>query len=338
MLSSEIAVLVRMNSMTEPVEAALAEAGIGYQVTGGTRFFSRREVRDADDPVTWGGEGAGDRLRPGIGGRRDPLGMGWTESPQPAPAPSVRSGRPCRRSTRRPPSTPSPTLAGTGRLRVRPRRSGCPAGCALGGRRHDRLPHAAKGMEWQAVFLIGLNEGVLPHAAAQTDAEVTEERRLFYVGITRASRVLEISYPEARSGVTASDGPRGSSTNSPRFAATPGPEQAEAQSEECPLPGVRVGPGDGGRADVEPVPQLSGDADVAVLAALQEWRTSTAESLTAERVLECPPTSSRPTQPCWPSPNSDRGPCRPWRRYRGSVPARSTTTAPPDLGVIDAAS
>jgi DNA helicase-2/ATP-dependent DNA helicase PcrA len=58
--------------------------------------------------------------------------------------------------------------------------------------------HAAKGLEWEAVFLVGLSEGLLPTVQAQTAAAVAEERRLLYVGITRAREHLELSYSRAR--------------------------------------------------------------------------------------------------------------------------------------------
>jgi DNA helicase II / ATP-dependent DNA helicase PcrA len=53
--------------------------------------------------------------------------------------------------------------------------------------------HLAKGLEWEAVFLPLLHDGELPYWRAKEDDEIAEERRLFYVGVTRAKRVLEIS-------------------------------------------------------------------------------------------------------------------------------------------------
>ncbi len=59
--------------------------------------------------------------------------------------------------------------------------------------------HAAKGLEWDAVFLVGLAEGTLPTTYAKTPEALEEERRLLYVGITRARQFLWLSYASARS-------------------------------------------------------------------------------------------------------------------------------------------
>ncbi len=60
--------------------------------------------------------------------------------------------------------------------------------------------HAAKGLEWDAVFLVGLSEGLMPISLAEGAAAVEEERRLLYVGITRAREHLHLSWARSRSG------------------------------------------------------------------------------------------------------------------------------------------
>jgi DNA helicase-2/ATP-dependent DNA helicase PcrA len=59
--------------------------------------------------------------------------------------------------------------------------------------------HAAKGLEWDAVFLVGLVDGTVPIAHATTPAQIEEERRLLYVGVTRARRHLALSWAGSRS-------------------------------------------------------------------------------------------------------------------------------------------
>ena len=58
--------------------------------------------------------------------------------------------------------------------------------------------HSAKGLEWDAVFCVGVHEGMVPSVHADTPLAIEEERRLFYVGITRARYTLVISWASAR--------------------------------------------------------------------------------------------------------------------------------------------
>jgi DNA helicase-2/ATP-dependent DNA helicase PcrA len=58
--------------------------------------------------------------------------------------------------------------------------------------------HAAKGLEWDAVFIAGLSEGLLPISLAETDESLEEERRLLYVAVTRAREHLALSFARSR--------------------------------------------------------------------------------------------------------------------------------------------
>ncbi|MBI2097091.1 MAG: ATP-binding domain-containing protein [Candidatus Sungbacteria bacterium] len=64
---------------------------------------------------------------------------------------------------------------------------------------HLMTLHAAKGLEFRAVFIIGLEEGIFPHGRAMlSPAELEEERRLCYVGITRAKEKLYLLWASRR--------------------------------------------------------------------------------------------------------------------------------------------
>ncbi|MGA9747724.1 MAG: 3'-5' exonuclease, partial [Nocardioides sp.] len=84
--------------------------------------------------------------------------------------------------------------------------------------------HTAKGLEWDAVFLAGMHEGTMPIIYADTPAAVEEERRLLYVGMTRARRRLTLSWATARN-----PGSRASRKPS-RFLAALSPQVAQEAS------------------------------------------------------------------------------------------------------------
>ncbi len=196
---SQIAVLYRTNGQSEPLEAALAEAGVAYLVRGGERFFARKEVRDAvlllrgAAPGASVGQPVGEQVRAVL------AGAGW--SPQPA----QRSG-----AVRERWESLQALVALTDELAAaRP-------GCTLREVVNELLEraaaqhpptvegvtlaslHAAKGLEWDAVLLVGVSEGLLPISFADGPEAVEEERRLLYVGITRARRHLHLSMALAR--------------------------------------------------------------------------------------------------------------------------------------------
>src|SRR5262249_25019823 len=64
--------------------------------------------------------------------------------------------------------------------------------------------HSAKGLEWEAVLMIGMEDGIMPHV---NNDDVEGERRVAYVGITRAKRVLGLTYANARYGQAATPSP-----------------------------------------------------------------------------------------------------------------------------------
>ncbi|MBR1631261.1 MAG: UvrD-helicase domain-containing protein [Paludibacteraceae bacterium] len=69
--------------------------------------------------------------------------------------------------------------------------------------------HAAKGLEFESVFIVGLEETLFPSLKSETEDDVEEERRLFYVALTRAKRCCTLSYAQSRfrNGITAFSNP-----------------------------------------------------------------------------------------------------------------------------------
>ncbi|MET8153069.1 ATP-dependent DNA helicase UvrD2 [Actinoplanes sp. NPDC049668] len=210
--ASEIAVLFRTNAQSEAYEKALAELEVPYVIRGAERFFERAEVRQAmialraavrstpgETPLVqavvealtatgW----ARDRPPPG-GAQREQwealaalvaLAEDYARSPDLLPlgqAGAVQvdlslSGF-CEELSRRAEQQHAPTVEGVTLASL----------------------HSAKGLEWDAVFLVGLAEGTLPTTYAKTPEQIEEERRLLYVGVTRARQWLWLSYGQSRS-------------------------------------------------------------------------------------------------------------------------------------------
>ncbi|WP_425570825.1 ATP-dependent DNA helicase UvrD2 [Pseudonocardia adelaidensis] len=194
--ASEIAVLFRINAQSEVYEQALTEVGVPYQVRGGERFFNRPEVRRAMTAVRVAGavdaplvDAVRAVLAP-VGLTADPpagaqqraqwesllaiveLAEELAAVEPEADMPRFASELETRADAAHPPTVQGVTLASL---------------------------HAAKGLEWDVVFLVGLVEGTLPIQHADGDDEaIEEERRLLYVGLTRARRRLALSWALSR--------------------------------------------------------------------------------------------------------------------------------------------
>jgi DNA helicase-2/ATP-dependent DNA helicase PcrA len=200
--AAEIAVLYRVNAQSEAYEQALDARGIPFQVRGGERFFQRPEVRAAIRALraaaTAGSAGSAGEL--GIAVRAVLAGQGLTA--QPPGGSTARSRWESLRALAEladdlTASAPDADLSQlVAELDARAEAAHPPAvqGVTLASL------HSAKGLEWDAVFLVGLAEGTLPIQYAEGDpAALEEERRLLYVGVTRARRWLALSWALSRS-------------------------------------------------------------------------------------------------------------------------------------------
>lgn len=197
----EMAVLFRINAQSEAFEDALTSREIPYVVRGAARFFERPEVRQALALLRASlraGEAATDGLVEQV--RAVLAGMGWSTE-----APSARGQARDRweslmalvsQAEDYAAADLAPTLEGfVAELDRRAHEQHAPVaeGVTLA------TLHAAKGLEWDAVFLCGMQEGSMPISYAETPQAVEEERRLLYVGITRARKHLSVSWSLARS-------------------------------------------------------------------------------------------------------------------------------------------
>jgi DNA helicase-2/ATP-dependent DNA helicase PcrA len=218
--ASEIAVLFRINAQSEVYEQALTDVGVPYQVRGGARFFARPEVRRAMSAIRMaaardgGGESggtarsagearvdtarsAGEALADTVRAVLEPVGL----TPEPPGGAAQRAQwesllalvEVAEELVAAEPEADLRRLAGELETRAEAAHPPTVAGVTLA------TLHAAKGLEWEVVFLVGLVDGTLPiqHADGD-DAAVEEERRLLYVGITRARRRLTLTWALSR--------------------------------------------------------------------------------------------------------------------------------------------
>ncbi|TFD27371.1 ATP-dependent helicase [Cryobacterium lyxosi] len=194
----DMAVLFRVNVQAALLETALTEVGVSYQIRGAKRFFDLPEVKQAvmslrAASVSIIGEplfkSVSDVLR----------SLGWSQT-----APETRGAVQARwESLNALMGLVDQATAGTTFRQFTDDLMERQAG------QHEptvsavtlATMHSAKGLEWDVVFVVGLSEGLVPISYASTFEQIDEERRLLYVGITRARRRLTLSW--SSSGVQA---------------------------------------------------------------------------------------------------------------------------------------
>ncbi|MCU1470060.1 MAG: ATP-dependent helicase [Glaciihabitans sp.] len=185
-----IAILFRINVQSAAFEAALADAGVPFVIRGSTRFFDLKEVKEAimmlkgasisivNEPLF---KSVSDVLR----------SRGWTQEPPEGRGAVRDKWESLNALMRLAEEAPAGTTLAAFVAELLERQSG----------QHEPTMsavtlatlHSAKGLEWDSVYIAGVSEGLLPISYAKTELAVEEERRLFYVGVTRARERLHFS-------------------------------------------------------------------------------------------------------------------------------------------------
>jgi len=272
----EMAVLYRINAHSPAYEAAFADAGIPYQVRNAERFYDRPEVKQALGALaatarTKGSEPGFEQVLVVLGA------LGWTEKP-PSTGGQVRERWESQNALvdlAAGLAADGPTLTDlVAELQRRATVQHAPSGAGV----TLTTLHGAKGLEWDAVALVGIHEGGVPFVLAETDAQIAEERRLLYVGVTRAREHLRISW----------SGGRGRDRRPSRFLAAAMPTSAApVRQRRRPVTKETVPTmcrvcGKGLHAPAERMLGRHEDCpsryDEDLLAALHTWRTRAAES------------------------------------------------------------
>ena len=189
-----IAVLMRTNGQSQAFEEALGARGIPVAVAGGKPFFARDDVRTAILRLRTAAAAATDDGSVGEIVRDVLSGVGWAPEAPSGQAGSERWSNMNAIVGWADDSQAQTLPAFVAELdervayQVEPDKAGVELATI----------HAAKGLEWDAVFLVGVAEGLLPISYAKTAAAREEERRLLYVAITRARDLLTVSWARSR--------------------------------------------------------------------------------------------------------------------------------------------
>ncbi|MBZ5740691.1 ATP-dependent DNA helicase UvrD2 [Nocardioides mangrovi] len=223
----EVAILFRINAQSETFEEALAARGLPYVVRGAARFFDRPEVREAVTRLRGAARSGEADGTPMVEVVRGVLaGMGWT-----AEMPTTRGQTRDRWESWEALVAQATDFAATDGADLNAfvddldRRASEQHAPAADGVTLATF-HAAKGLEWDSVFLCGLQDGTLPITYAESPAAIEEERRLLYVGMTRARIDLALSWSAARN-------PGGRASRKPsRFLDPLLPDEARAQRDQ----------------------------------------------------------------------------------------------------------
>ncbi|MGF1646790.1 MAG: ATP-dependent DNA helicase UvrD2 [Kineosporiaceae bacterium] len=297
--ASDVAVLVRVNAQLDAFEDALAGRSVPYVVRGGERFFARPEVRKAVTLLRGAAKAGGAGGANGAGGATPRLpaearavlsSLGWSEEP-PGARGSVRQrwesltalAEHADRVAAEQPGAGLVDLVADLEARAAAQHAPRAGGVTLA------TLHAAKGLEWSVVFLPGLVDGTVPIAYATTPEQIEEERRLLYVGVTRARDALRLSWASARApggrpsrrpsrfldGLRAG-GARGSRPVTPGAGDAPGPRRVPARPPTCRSCGSPLSTASqrtARRCDTCP-PRCAPE----VLRALENWRTAAARA------------------------------------------------------------
>lgn len=277
---ADIAVLVRINATLPALEEAFAERGLPVVVRGGERFFDRAEVREGITRLR-GAARSGESVEGALAEQVAAIlsVMGFTPEPPRGTGPVRQRWESLASLHALAASLPADTdLAGLiDELDRRQTAQHAPTADAV----TLTTVHAAKGLQWQVVFVAGMTEGGFPHGQADSPAALAEERRLFYVAITRArerlivtgararqpggrertpSRFLDEAFPDT---TTTRSATRGKATGSRKR----GPAQCRVCAKALVTPSERAR----GRCRTCP-----GTADEALIEAIKAWRLAEA--------------------------------------------------------------